>query len=134
MNRHPPSPIRNPHVFGFTLIEVLVALAITALIVGAASAAMMRGLRDERRAMELRDGALRVRSLAGRSLSGLDAEPGANAAVLNGWTAEVSESKVRIEDRERVWRIVRLRPPDPGGLPIRTAWLREPAPDADEER
>ena len=106
---------------GFTLIEVLIALAIAAFICGAVATALFGALRAEEQAGWLQEGSARLDGLAAAEAAGY--EP---AAVAPGgdWTVERAEITVKADGKKQLWRTWTVSPAARPSLRLRAAFFR----------
>ena len=104
---------------GFTLIEVLIALAISAFICGAVSSALFSALRAEEQAGWLHEGAARLGALAAAEAAGY--EPPAVPAG-GGWTVERAEVTVKAHGKKQRWRTWTVSPEARPSLRLRAAF------------
>ena len=103
-----------PRRYGFTFIEILIALLICALLVGAVCTAMIHVLRLEKRTMIQREIPFELQTLACRTYLGLEAPKDIAAALPPDWLAEAEH--IETVDQKTAWIIWRLAPADDGSL------------------
>lgn len=94
---------------GFTLLEVLVAFTLLALVLGAAYAAMGTGLRAQARSAEVADGVSRAQSALARLGRDWPLTPGEQRFRDGDWVTAVTIAPYRRQDRQR-WQELGLQP------------------------
>ncbi len=94
----PQSAIRNPHSSGFTLLEVLLALSILAVIATTIYSSFSTAGRNVESAEEVRDGTDRARTLLARLTNDIaNAYVGMSGTFLYGKKVETEEDKLRFD-------------------------------------
>jgi prepilin-type N-terminal cleavage/methylation domain-containing protein len=93
---------------GFTLIEVLVALAIAVVLCGAISSGLVLALREETRSADAGEMALAVRTAAARRLFHPDPSP----EPIGGFEIERTPVETGDDDEKQAWDQWTLFAPD----------------------
>ena len=103
------SPVQTPDrgPAGFTLVEVLVALLVAMLLVGAAASALIGILRAEETSLRMQKAALQVQSVTCESLLGMGIT-GAAHVVGEEWSVSynVIEPTLKQTNTWNVWTIL----------------------------
>jgi prepilin-type N-terminal cleavage/methylation domain-containing protein len=119
-------PHRASRIAGFTFIEVIVALAVTAILVATVCATLVTALSAERRIDDLRDAEVRADDLASHLFAGLDATH-ATARWAPAWIAAGQPQDTGAGTnfiRWSIWEIRGERAPDGIRMALRTGASR----------
>lgn len=119
-----PSPPTAGAPSAFTLIEVLVALAVAALLIGTVAAALIGSLRAEDAAMRMGEAGLVLEHCATQARLGLPVT-GTVAAAGGRWRAVTEDVRAGTGQDERAWRLWSFFPEDRPSLRVEVAEERE---------
>ena len=95
---------------GFTFVEVLISLAISALLVGTICSALIHITQMERQTVVLREAPFLLQTLACRSYLHQEQPQETAARIPRHWSATMNEELVKDEAEETPWVIWRLAP------------------------
>jgi prepilin-type N-terminal cleavage/methylation domain-containing protein len=121
MRRISPVPICRPRAGGFSLVELIVAVAILALLVGAVARALMTSMKGEEASELMFEGRLGIGRIETAVTGGADAEALAQLAP-KGWRFREEILETGPKTNLVVWRKLELRSEQRSATAV-TLWL-----------
>lgn len=108
MRRTSPVPTRECRARGFSLVELIVAVAILAILVSAVARALMTSMKGEEASELMFEGRLGIGRIEAAAIAGKNAE-GLAALTPRGWTFREEILETGPKTNLVVWRKLELR-------------------------